>query len=553
MDTLLVDDSAVTRVHLTRLLTARGHTVTALEDAESAWVQCQVRRFALMILDWHLPGMDGLALCRRIREVPGGDGGVILFLTSRDDPRSLADALRAGADDYLPKSSGTAALDIRLAVAEQQVAERARRFQAEADLRAERDMLQQLMDSMPDLIYFKDRQSRFTRINRALTRTLGLAMPDEAIGMSDFDFHPGADAAQYFAYEQGMMASGTPLVNHFEDVSGRAGRECWLLSTKVPLVAQGDVVGMVGISRDVTAQRQAETALRESEARFRQLIELAPVGAFILDDQGRFETVNPAYAAMLGYTVAELLGQHFSLVLPSWSRNQEQGRIAWSIDRARESQEEYAAMDKHGQMLTLLSSSLPLTEGDGRKKRAYFVVDISERKRTEQRLAELAHFDRLTGLPNRALFVQRLDEELARAEQHTSALALLFIDLDGFKEVNDSYGHGMGDLLLQVVAQRLAECVRETDLVARLAGDEFTAILPTIRDSATADKIAGKMLMSLSQPFNLRDHVVRVSASIGIALFPEHGRERERLLTAADAAMYMAKGAGRSCFALYTA
>ena len=348
IETLLVDDSATVRAHLSRLLTARGHVVVAADDAESALLRCQARHFGLIVLDWQLPGMDGVALCRRIRGLPDGDLSVILFLTGREDPHSLAIALEAGANDYLPKSSGAAAIDVRLAVAEQQVEERAKRRLAEHAHRKERDALQKLMDTMPDLIYFKDRQSRYTRINRALAGSYGLASPEEAIGKSDFDFFPRADAAEYFANEQRMLAGGSPIVNQYEDISGLRGEECWLLSTKVPLLEEGRTIGLVGISRDVTAQRRADAAIRQSESHFRQLIELAPVGACIVDDRGVYETVNVAYAAMLGYAPAELQGRHSSLVMPADAQDAVAPAFPQPLDAPMQVQAEGTVLAKGG-------------------------------------------------------------------------------------------------------------------------------------------------------------------------------------------------------------
>ena len=545
LETLLVDDSPVVRLHLTRLLAARGHQVTALDSGEAAWDRCQDRLFELIILDWHLPGMDGITLCRHIRALPQSEYSVILFLTAREDPKSLSRALEAGANDYLPKSAGSGALDIRLTVAEQQVAERARRRQAEAALRQERDMLQQLMDTMPDLIYFKDRQSRFTRVNRALAQSYGVARCEDLVGKSDFDFHPHADAASYFANEQGMMGGGRALVNHYEDVSGRLGREYWLLSTKVPLLRDGEVTGMVGISRDITAQRQGEEALRASEAHFRRLIELAPVGAYIVDERGVYETVNRAYAGMLGYTPAEMLGRHFSMVVPPGLRAQAMPLFLEVLATDGETQTERTGITKNGTLVTLLFSSMPLVAPDGRTKRAYFALDITERKRAEQRLAELAHFDRLTGLANRTLFTQRLDEALAPCAEPVTPCALLFLDLDGFKAVNDTLGHAVGDQLLQVVAGLLVQCVREGDLVARLAGDEFTVLLRTPDAEAAAQRVGRLILEALSGPLQVGAHSVRVGVSIGAACFPRDARDRSSLLSAADAAMYAAKREGK--------
>ena len=271
--------------------------------------------------------------------------------------------------------------------------------------------------------------------------------------------------------------------------------------------------------------------------------------AFIIDDRGIYETVNEAYAAMLGYTPAELQGQHFGMVVPAEQRKLIDTLFRQVMDAPMQLQAERTGLTKAGVAVTLLLSSMPLLGPDQRRKRAYFVSDITERKRAEQRLAELAHFDRLTGLVNRTLFVQRLDEAMSRAEDRAASLAVLFIDLDGFKAINDTHGHATGDLVLQIVGQRLTECVRETDLVARLGGDEFTALLPAVTGYSTAAKVARKMLNALGQTLQVRNRALSISCSIGIALWPSDAGDREGLLGLADGAMYAAKSAGKNQFA----
>ncbi len=165
----------------------------------------------------------------------------------------------------------------------------------------------------------------------------------------------------------------------------------------------------------------------------------------------------------------------------------------------------------------------------------------------EERLHQQAHFDSLTGLPNRALFTDRLSQTLAKARRDRSRMALMFIDLDKFKPVNDLLGHQVGDLLLKAVAKRLSECVRrQSDTVGRLGGDEFVVMLHEIEALPDATAVAEKILHALSLDFQIEEHTLQISSSIGIALFPQHGKDENLLLKSADAAMYQAKKNGRS-------
>jgi diguanylate cyclase (GGDEF)-like protein/PAS domain S-box-containing protein len=288
------------------------------------------------------------------------------------------------------------------------------------------------------------------------------------------------------------------------------------------------------------------TRLSESEADLRGLVERAPVGMSVSDEDGTMEVVNAAYCQVFGYDREELIGQHVTKLFP--------GR--YSLTAGLEpniEQRELEVRVKSGARRTILESGLVLARDDYQRRRVSFVLDITERKQTEQHLAQLAHYDMLTGLPNRALFRETLAAALPLAEREGEALALMFVDLDGFKQANDTLGHGLGDLVLQTVAERLTQCVRQGDTVARLAGDEFTAILPRIGGAENAARVASKILAELAHPLYLHGPgvTVAITASIGVALYPDDGRDTGTLLKHADAAMYAAKRAGRNRYAFY--
>ena len=187
-----------------------------------------------------------------------------------------------------------------------------------------------------------------------------------------------------------------------------------------------------------------------------------------------------------------------------------------------------------------------------RRQHIAVISDITERKRGEEVVWKRANYDELTGLPNRRLFVDRLKHGLARAARHKSGMAVLFIDLDDFKPVNDRYGHQAGDELLKQVAARMDLCLREEDTVARQGGDEFVVMLTTISNENEALAVAEKLLAALHHPFQIEGHTINVGASIGVSLFPQQGETAEQLLKKADAAMYAAKTAGRHTVRLFS-
>ncbi len=273
----------------------------------------------------------------------------------------------------------------------------------------------------------------------------------------------------------------------------------------------------------------------------RHLVNVAPISMAILSPAGIYEEVNEAYCALCGYAREELLGQPVTLLFPPEQRDTIATAYAERFTGKVDGQHEWNVVTKVGTRRTVLGSGVIVPASDGSPRRVSFLVDITERKKTEQHFVELAHHDPLTGLPNRTLFTLRLREALDTARQREEQVAILFIDLDGFKSVNDNHGHDAGDLLLQLVAKRLVHCLREGDTVCRLAGDEFTCILPNIKNAANAERVARKLVTALDQPAKLQGHQVTMHASVGFSLYPGDGMDESTLLGRADAAMYADK------------
>jgi diguanylate cyclase (GGDEF)-like protein/PAS domain S-box-containing protein len=292
---------------------------------------------------------------------------------------------------------------------------------------------------------------------------------------------------------------------------------------------------------------------RELEERFRVTFDHASVGILHSSLDRRILTANRKFCEMIGYTEEELMQESVARIHhPDDSDadlHQEKRLVAGEIE-SFSFEKRYVRKDES---VFWANRTVSLARDDaGRPK--YFirvVEDITARKETEEKLLHLAHYDALTDVPNRALFHDRLTQTLAQARRRERAVAVMFLDVDFFKEVNDSFGHAMGDLLLKRVARRLDECVRSGDTVGRLSGDEFGIILGDLRAPQDAHRVARKILESLRLPFHLDGHEIRTTASIGISLYPVDGLNRDTLLRAADNAMYRAKDRGRNNYQFY--
>jgi diguanylate cyclase (GGDEF)-like protein/PAS domain S-box-containing protein len=284
--------------------------------------------------------------------------------------------------------------------------------------------------------------------------------------------------------------------------------------------------------------------LERSEERFRRIVHCAGEGIWELDARGVTSFVNPRMAELLGYPIEEMVGRPFTDFMDEEGRALVERNVV-RRRRASAGREELRFVRKDGSAMWASVASNPIYGADGEHLGALALVnDITRQRASVERIWQQANFDELTGLPNRYMLLDRLRLAMRKADREGAFLALLFIDLDHFKDVNDRYGHAMGDLLLAHAAQRITACVRTSDTIARLGGDEFTVVLAGLDRASTVDRIAQSMLAALARPFTLADQEARVAASIGVALYPADGSDVGSLLDHADHAMYAAKHAG---------
>jgi diguanylate cyclase (GGDEF)-like protein/PAS domain S-box-containing protein len=302
----------------------------------------------------------------------------------------------------------------------------------------------------------------------------------------------------------------------------------------------------------MSVSRGEAREMRESEERLFAFLEHADDLIQMNAPDGRFIYANQAWLKGLGYRREDLAGLDLSLVVhpESLERYQDEfGRVL--ADREGRSLET-VFLTRDGSPVDV-EGNLSCSFRQGGPVAVWAVCrDVTKRKRADEQLYRMAHYDVLTELPNRLLFMDRLQQLRAMSFRMEQRMAVLFLDLDRFKNINDTLGHGVGDRLLQLVAQRLAGCVRGMDTVARLGGDEFVIALGNLRDPAGAEIVAGKVLKALSLPYSIDTHEFTVTCSIGISVYPDDGLESDELLKRADLALYGAKEQGRSCYRKYS-
>lgn len=305
---------------------------------------------------------------------------------------------------------------------------------------------------------------------------------------------------------------------------------------------------LFSIVHDITERRRAEESMRLAALVFRASSE----GIMVLDGEGRIVRVNPAFSQIIGYTPEEVVGLSPASLMAGADGRAVHDEALKTAAASGHWEGEGTVRCKDGGICVLWGSigAIPHADGGVYSYVAQF-FDITEKKHKDEQVWWQANYDMLTGLPNRRLFRDRLEREIVKSNRTGQPLALMFIDLDYFKKVNDTMGHDMGDRLLTEAAQRILKCVRESDTVARLGGDEFTVILSDFGSRDRLARIAQDIIARLRQPFALASGEASISASIGLTIYPDDARDMESLLKTADRAMYEAKGRGRNGFVYF--
>ena len=406
----------------------------------------------------------------------------------------------------------------------------------------------ELFDNANDFVYSTDMNGVFVSANRSLANCLGYDR-DELIGA-----HISMILApESLAIAQQMTArklAGEADVTQYElEIVSKDGHATPVeLNTKL-VHKDGNPVLIQGTGRDITERRKGEEAQRLAALVFKNSNE----AVMITNEDNCIISVNPSFTRLTGYAPDEVIGRN-PRILSSGRQDQVFYRQMWEkLSTTGKWQGELWNKRKDGGVFAeWLSINTILDANNSVYRRVAIFSDITEKKEFDELIWRHANFDTLTQLPNRRLFGDRLEQEIRKSSRVGLPMALMFIDLDKFKEVNDTLGHAQGDLLLVEAARRITECVRESDTVARMGGDEFTVILSELDDVSSVERIAQNVIDVLARPFQLSDGLVEISASIGISLYPDDAAETEELLKHADKAMYASKNLGRNRFVYFS-
>ncbi len=380
----------------------------------------------------------------------------------------------------------------------------------------------------------------------------------ELLQQKNTDMSAEPDQTRKLTHEGGAIQQergGKPVLVLVRWHRNREGAVFPVEITAQHFIWQGRAVHIAAI-RDITERLRMMADLRASEARFRSIFELSPLGIVLVSkiDQ-RIVQANSRYCELVGYSLEELQRMTVADVThpDDWPQSQQLYRLAsFEKQSVRTMRKRYLRKDGTTRWVNL-TADLLLEQASGEPLAIVIVEDITERQETEERIHHLALHDALTDLPNRTLLQDRLRQAMSEAQRAGALLALLFLDLDRFKIVNDSLGHAVGDQLLRAVAERLTYEVRGSDTVSRLGGDEFVIVLTAIHDASDVGRIASKLLRGVAEPLIVDGHTLNIATSIGISLYPVDGSDPATLLQHADTALYQAKSSGRNNYQFFAA
>lgn len=392
------------------------------------------------------------------------------------------------------------------------------------------------------------RDGRVDFVNRAGAALLGLDSPQEAVGRPFVDF---VEPDYRFLMEAGWDLLAEENVLPLKLMRGNGS--FFEAEIRVRLVPDAESAFLVE-GRDISRFVRSAEALREREERLQGILASVVEGIITVDERGIIETANPAAERMFGYARGTLAGNPISVMMTGPMRDEHDSRFrSYLAGTARLMGRAVEGLGVRADDTTfpMEISVSELRHGKGRLFTG-ILRDISERKENEERIKRLAHHDSLTGLPNRNLLNDRISHALARVRRHGGRMAVLYVDLDKFKPINDTLGHEAGDYVLRAVAGRLNNAVRSSDTVARVGGDEFVVVVEEIGRPAEAAQVARKIIEALTVPVLFHGDSCVVGASIGIAIFPDDGNTMEEVCKAADMAMYRVKHSGRNAWCFYS-
>ncbi|MGD0022153.1 MAG: PAS domain S-box protein [Smithellaceae bacterium] len=425
--------------------------------------------------------------------------------------------------------------------------------QAEINARQSEERFRAIIDTIPDSYSEQDLKGNNIYFNDAYVDSIGYS-PEELHNLNYREYMDKENAELISRIYNTVFKTGKPLKNvELQRISKKGIKSLVELSVSLVRDNQGNATGFHTISRDITERRKKEDALKQSEERYRTIIDTIADAYYEVDLAGNTTMFNEAYLKLYEYSMEEMQGKNYRTYV-----DKEHAEIAyWVFHQVFKTSHptkkmEWEIIAKSGEKKQVELSVSLIRDANGKPAGFRGIIsDITDRRKAEEMIRHQAFHDSLTGLANRILFYDRTHMAFNSAKRNGKMVAVIILDLDNFKEINDNKGHRVGDEVLKSVSERLSKMVRASDTVARYGGDEFTLIIPSLSSEENTLIVAQKIVKAFNKPFHLDTGDVIVTASIGVAMYPLHGRDIDTLMSKADNAMYRAKAMGRNRYCWY--
>lgn len=540
--TLIIEDSEDDAFLLSRFLQQTYELIHVRVDSANGLTKAlQESEWDLVLSDHAMPGFDSFAALKIVQQ-SGHDLPFIIVSGAIGEDLAVA-AIKAGAHDYLLKSNLKRLIP---AIERELQAAQARRTQFQTEQRFRATFEQAAVG-----IAHIGLDGRWMRVNHKLCIITGYNEEElllQKLGHSSITFPD--DLTDELASMQQLLAGDIPSLTKEIRYIRKDGSLVWVnLTWSLTHTTTGEPDYFIEVIEDITERKEATERLRL----FARIFDTINEGVVVTDSRNQILFVNPAFTVITGYSPEEAIGKdpgmlHSGLMDPLFYE-----RMWQSIKKTGRWQGEISDRRKNGESYVEWLSISAMKDNKGEFSHYIAVIlDISERKAAEERMVYIAQHDFLTGLPNRMMLHDRLTQAIAHSEREQRKVAVMFLDLDRFKVINDTLGHLVGDKLLKIVGDRISSVARITDTVSRLGGDEFAILLTDVGNSDDLAAIAIKILRSVAVPCVIDGNEIEVTTSVGISVFPEDGVDSESLLAHADAAMYQAKLNGRNVYQFFT-
>lgn len=563
-DILIVDDVQANLILFSGILKDEDLNIVTATSGARALELMEQNDFALLLLDVMMPGMDGFELAGRVRSDERWSKIPIIFITAiSTDQQHVFRGYEVGAVDYLVKPVEPDVLKSKVRVFvelhrqrqalesfSRELAETVDRLKtSEAALGESEERYRIVAKQTGQIIYDHDLRTDDLGWWGDVERVVGHSIEEFQKGGVEFWkglIHPN-DLEQALSAREDARRMGRDYLVEYR-LQHKDGR--WLYIEDRGSFQRddsGEPYRMLGSMEDITLQREARMAVAESNHFLQSVLDAIPNPVYYMNKSGEFELVNNAMEPVFGRSKVEILGRSFRDFHQGEASAKHESVVQEMLEDEVPGVRQYEAEVAHpgGEQRIYLYNNSVLLDMRGENLGVVSVMhDITDRKRYEEQIEYLAMHDPLTGLPNRMLFMDRLAQVVSHAKRNGSKAALLFMDLDGLKTINDSLGHEAGDAVLKVAASRLRRCLREADTAARIGGDEFIAILRDVHKPEDVDLVVSRITESLGEPFHLGGMELGVKASIGISVYPDNGKDVDTLINKADMAMYEVKREG---------